>query len=275
MRDHLGAGAAAVCDVPARLAHRAFVSSKKACDKWSDYEMHVAPYDPDGPIYYEFTACPTAEFARQFGLLEVMPALCSPDYAARAPHDVLKRLPLRLYDLRRPGRVVSGVPRIPRRGGVSAQYALTVDRWSDWLVLPPARALFPAREKYPKARQNQGFGILFGRQVGVSVGRGLNVVSASVLRRDDTTFKAPCKILQTCGTYYNNCPVCGTRLGYTPSCQPIPVHFVAANRDTSSKPPRFIRHWRRFGDFQKPWFLAAFFGYFLSLVKESNSPKAK
>ena len=110
---------------------------------------------------------------------------------------------------------------------------------------------------------------------GVSVGRGLNVVSASVLRRDDTTFKAPCKILQTCGTCYNNCPVCGTRLGYTPSCQPIPVHFVAANRDTSSKPPRFIRHWRRFGDFQKPWFLAAFFGYFLSLVKESNSPKAK
>jgi len=50
---------------------------------------------------------------------------------------------------------------------------------------------------------------------------------------------------------------------------------VAANRDTSSKPPRFIRHWRRFGDFQKPWFLAAFFGCFLSLVKESNSPKAK
>lgn len=82
MRDRLGAGAATVCDVPARLLHRAFVSSKKACDKWVDYEMHVAPYDPDGPIYYEFTDCPTAEFARQFGLLEVMPALCSPDYAA-------------------------------------------------------------------------------------------------------------------------------------------------------------------------------------------------
>ena len=85
-----------------------------------------------------YVVCPTAEFAKQFGLLEVMPALCSPDYAAmellraaRAPHDVLKRLPLRLYDLRRPGRVVSGVPRIPRRGVVSAQYALTVDRWSD------------------------------------------------------------------------------------------------------------------------------------------------
>ena len=48
MRDRLGAGAATICDVPARLAHRAFVSSKKACDKWGDYEMHVAPYDPDG-----------------------------------------------------------------------------------------------------------------------------------------------------------------------------------------------------------------------------------
>lgn len=29
-----------------------------------------------------YVVCPTAEFARQFGLLEVMPALCSPDYAA-------------------------------------------------------------------------------------------------------------------------------------------------------------------------------------------------
>ena len=34
------------------------------------------------------------------------------------------------------------------------------------------------------------------------------------------------------------------------SCQPIPGHFMTANRDTSSKPPRFIRRWRRFGDFQ-------------------------
>ena len=129
--------------------------------------------------------------------------------------------------------------------------------------------------KVTKSAPKSRFWNPFRSTSGVSVGRGLNVVSASVLRRDDTTFKAPCKILQTCGTCYNNCPVCGTRLGYTPSCQPIPVHFVAANRDTSSKPPRFIRHWRRFGDFQKPWFLAAFFGCFLSLVKESNSPKAK
>lgn len=44
---------------------------------------------------------------------------------------------------------------------------------------------------------------------GVSVGRGLNVVSASVLCRDDTTFKAPCKIPQPCGTHPNNLSCAG------------------------------------------------------------------
>ena len=44
--------------------------------------MHVAPFDPDKPIYYEFTTCPTAEFAKKHGLLEVMPALCNPDFAS-------------------------------------------------------------------------------------------------------------------------------------------------------------------------------------------------
>lgn len=33
-------------------------------------------------IYYEFTHCPVAEFAEQNDLLEVMPALCNPDYTA-------------------------------------------------------------------------------------------------------------------------------------------------------------------------------------------------
>ena len=105
-----------------------------------------------------YVVCPTAEFARQFGLLEVMPALCSPDYAAME----LLRAPLRLYDLRRPGRVVSGVPRIPRRGGVSAQYALTVDRWSDWLVLPPAGVLFPrgkSTQKRAKTKVLESFSV--------------------------------------------------------------------------------------------------------------------
>ena len=34
------------------------------------------------PIYYEFTACPAAEFAKQFGFADIMPALCNVDYAS-------------------------------------------------------------------------------------------------------------------------------------------------------------------------------------------------
>ena len=63
-----------------RLLHRAFLTAKKRCDQWGDFVMHVAPYEADKPIYYEFTQCPTAEFAKQHGLLEVMPALCNPDF---------------------------------------------------------------------------------------------------------------------------------------------------------------------------------------------------
>ncbi len=63
-----------------RLLHRSFLSAKKRCDRWGDFVMHVAPYEADKPICYEFTQCPTAEFAKQFGLLEVMPALCNPDF---------------------------------------------------------------------------------------------------------------------------------------------------------------------------------------------------
>ena len=64
-----------------RLMYKAFSSAKKRCDQWGDYKMSVAPYDPKKPIYYEFTECPTAEFAKQFGLLDVMPPLCNVDYA--------------------------------------------------------------------------------------------------------------------------------------------------------------------------------------------------
>ena len=63
-----------------RLLHRSFQMAKKRCDRWGDFVMHVAPYEADKPIYYEFTRCPTAEFAREHGLLEVMPALCNPDF---------------------------------------------------------------------------------------------------------------------------------------------------------------------------------------------------
>lgn len=65
-----------------RLMHRAFLTAKERCDKWHDYEMTVAPYEKDKPIYYEFTACPAAEFAIRNGLTDIMPALCNVDYAA-------------------------------------------------------------------------------------------------------------------------------------------------------------------------------------------------
>ena len=65
-----------------KLMYRTFTTAKKRCDAWHDYEMHVAPYEKDKPIYYEFTACPAAEFAKQFGLADIMPALCNVDYAS-------------------------------------------------------------------------------------------------------------------------------------------------------------------------------------------------
>ena len=65
-----------------RLMYRSFLSAKAGCDKWHDYEMTVAPYEKDKPIYYEFTACPAAQFARQHGLTDIMPALCNVDYTS-------------------------------------------------------------------------------------------------------------------------------------------------------------------------------------------------
>ena len=44
--------------------------------------MHVAPFKKGEPFYYAFTACPVAEFAKQHNLLEVVPALCNPDFTA-------------------------------------------------------------------------------------------------------------------------------------------------------------------------------------------------
>ena len=52
-----------------KLLYRAFVNAKKQCDTWGDFEMHIAPFEKDKPIYYEFTACPTAEFAKKHDLL--------------------------------------------------------------------------------------------------------------------------------------------------------------------------------------------------------------
>lgn len=65
-----------------KLMYKAFVRAKSGCDKWHDYEMSVAPYETDKPIYYEFTACPTAEFAIKHGLTDIMPVLCNVDFAS-------------------------------------------------------------------------------------------------------------------------------------------------------------------------------------------------
>lgn len=72
------------CNIPLfkRIMYLAFVSSKKKCDKWNDYRMHVYPYKKDEPIRYEFTSCPVAEFAKENNLLHILPALCNADYAA-------------------------------------------------------------------------------------------------------------------------------------------------------------------------------------------------
>ena len=65
-----------------RLMYKAFLRAKAGCDRWHDYEMKVTPYDQNKPIYYEFTACPAAEFAKKHGLEAIMPALCNVDYAS-------------------------------------------------------------------------------------------------------------------------------------------------------------------------------------------------
>ena len=63
-----------------RLMYRSFRNAKRQCDRWGDFKIQLAPFDPEKPIYYAFTECPTAEFAKKHGLLEVMPALCNPDF---------------------------------------------------------------------------------------------------------------------------------------------------------------------------------------------------
>ena len=68
-----------------KLMYKAFVRAKSGCDKWHDYEMSVAPYETGKPIYYEFTSCPAAEFAKRFGFTDIMPALCNVDYASMEP----------------------------------------------------------------------------------------------------------------------------------------------------------------------------------------------
>ena len=58
--------------------------AQKKCDKWQDYKMEVLPYMRNEPIRYFFHSCPVAEFAKRFGLEEIMPALCNVDFKSMA-----------------------------------------------------------------------------------------------------------------------------------------------------------------------------------------------
>lgn len=65
-----------------RLMRFSFAIAAKKCRRWPDYAMHVDTYRKGEPIRYEFTSCPIAEFAREHGLLDVLPAICNGDYPA-------------------------------------------------------------------------------------------------------------------------------------------------------------------------------------------------
>ena len=110
-----------------KLMYRAFVRAKRGCDKWHDYEMVVAPYENDKPIYYEFTSCPAAEFAIRHGLTDIMPALCNVDYASmELLHARLVRTTTCVDGCRCDYTIcgdkdpyLKGASRIPGRGGLS------------------------------------------------------------------------------------------------------------------------------------------------------------
>jgi hypothetical protein len=64
-----------------KLMYLSFRLAERRCRKWKDYDMRVEPYSGEGPIRYKFHSCPVAEFARNHGLLDILPALCNADYA--------------------------------------------------------------------------------------------------------------------------------------------------------------------------------------------------
>ena len=64
-----------------RIMHLAFKSAQRRCDMFEDFKMHVDPYDRNKPLTYHFTSCPVAEFAREYGFTDILPALCNIDYS--------------------------------------------------------------------------------------------------------------------------------------------------------------------------------------------------
>ena len=54
-------------------------NSKLEFDK-NYHILYSKKCEKEKTIYYEFTTCPVALFAKQFGLTDIMPALCNVDY---------------------------------------------------------------------------------------------------------------------------------------------------------------------------------------------------
>ena len=135
-----------------KLMYRAFSTAQKHCDTWHDYEMDVAPYENSKPIYYEFTTCPAAEFAKRFGFADIMPALCNVDYASMELY--LYRAWFHCRERRRHGRTRARVAgkdfgagegggRKVRGAAAMAGGALPVN--GRQLCLPPSGGRWPRR----------------------------------------------------------------------------------------------------------------------------------
>ena len=107
-----------------KLMYKSFQNAKRQCDKWGDFQMNLDPFDPEKPIYYEFTTCPTAEFAKKARSAGgdarlVQPRLCrhgADSCTAGAKNHLRQRLQVRLYHLRRQRPLSESAPRISRRG---------------------------------------------------------------------------------------------------------------------------------------------------------------
>ena len=60
-------GKAVDCNKPffKKILYKSFKSAKRRCNKWNDYVMNIDDFSIEKPIYYEFTRCPVAEFAKK------------------------------------------------------------------------------------------------------------------------------------------------------------------------------------------------------------------
>ncbi|MCM1388507.1 MAG: L-2-amino-thiazoline-4-carboxylic acid hydrolase [Bacillus sp. (in: Bacteria)] len=69
-----------------RLLHLAFVITAKkdnqSPEQSAGYIMEVEPYSKTEGVRYHFQRCPIAEFAKEHGYLDIMPAFCNTDYPA-------------------------------------------------------------------------------------------------------------------------------------------------------------------------------------------------